>query len=591
MLHRSDKRNLLLMAVLICVLCQTVVPFDCFAETYTEALKRGYQLRDDGDSDGAIGALVIAKSMAPNAFNDAAVVLARLYEKLGRYSEADAEYKAILGATNNLSIKEEYARFLTEQGKFNEASSYWSSMLAEYPNNQKALYYMGICCESEENLDQAKDYFKKAISISSQTTYGQYAAQKLARLEHQDANRNAAKSFPIDPETGPLGFGWWNLKKMPIHVYIDDGSDVPGYRSEMKSFVTSAMDAWRHASGGKFNFAIDPPDSQSESAWKASLGKTTDPILRMVMKKKLPADPVSAGIHVHWTDSLGGLALGLAWPNTLSTVSAKRAEAKAKDKGTASGADSENDKDDDDETLKGDEVEIKQVHIWLITSCLADGTALPKQITAANSAIIDKQNRMLAEVAIHEFGHALGLPHSNNPHDIMCSGIFALDSRDHLEARDLSKGDTGSLREHYNSYEEDPLKNSEVLTKTASGSANGKTPKISIDLKTAQPDKVGAAILGRTNISSSAANDQVSQLNAVMFDLNSKQYSSALQKLNQILQKQTNNFQAIYLRAVTNVMMHNYKDAGADYEAVIHASPDSALAKRAAEGLRKLKSN
>ncbi len=553
---------------------------------------RGRNLMQAGDDEGAIAAYCIAKGLLNSGNNndvstDPRLPLARLYTKCGRYSEAETEYQGLM-SYGGTPIKYEYGQFLMNQGRFASAMSIWSDLISQNPKDPIPVYGMALALEATDSPDSAKDYYHRCVDMAPNSEQAANAKMKLARLDSAIEKRDSGTFFPVDPEYGEGVLGWWSLEKMPLHVYIDDGTNVRGYRPEMKNFIYRALEEWRQASKGHITFVLDPPDPKGEAAWREAFGKT-DPLLKMESTKmQAPEDPVITNIHVHWTESLGGLALGLAW------TSAYGSKMKGKKHALNSTA-----------------------HIWINTNSLADGSAIPK-ITAANTAILEKQNRVISEVSVHEFGHVLGLPHSSNSKDVMCSGIFSLNTSDLLESRALSVGDIRSLAEHYNNFEgrgypasailvdDDEKaddKPSELKPPAASGGGKGSfkvTALPSTDSSSSEakknpsPNNKGAGSPYSIHIPSPqelAKKRLEKDLNDANFEIETKNYAEAITKLDSILLQQPANPSAHYMKAVAYVYLKNYKEAQKEYALVIKAAPGSALAQRASEGLAKLKNN
>jgi cytochrome c-type biogenesis protein CcmH/NrfG len=76
-----------------------------------------------------------------------------------------------------------------------------------------------------------------------------------------------------------------------------------------------------------------------------------------------------------------------------------------------------------------------------------------------------------------------------------------------------------------------------------------------------------------------------------MFELDTKRFSEALRRLDKVLKKDPRNFDAMYLHAVGNVMLRKYESAIKDYEELIKLAPGTDIARKANEGLRKIKHN
>lgn len=570
-----------------------------YADSYAEHLELGMKLYKQDDFDEAIVELQKAKALSPR-HPIIRLGLARSYEKLRRYSEAESEFQELIALEpTNLANTVELAFFYMEQGKYQNANSLFQDVLNKDRSHTDALWGAGISSEGMDNLGSAQEYYQKLIKEHPGTHQAADAQVRLKRISGAEKAISSNQFFPIDNDLGIAGLGWWNLRHMPLHVYVDSGDGVQGYRPEMRTFVQKALDNWSLASRGAITFILDGYDGRNESEWARQ--EASKSVLSRIQARMsdMPHDPVPCDIHIHWTDGpelRKSGALGLSWTSR----------------------------------IKDGNPILNKAHIWLATNVLADGKPLPQKKSYVSPAILESQDRMLEEVTTHEFGHILGLPHSSNPNDIMCSGVYGLNARDLVESRHLSPRDLKSLAEHYNNFEGTGIqlatKSSSLMQESSPGTAppaaggsgeaapppktEGETPSTASatppgtdETKPSDaPDEKEKADEDKPKESEEAqekpkenkadkaefSTQSYSALKDAMFDLNTKKYDQCLEKLNRILARNPNQPDAHYLRAVAYVMLRQYSNAANDYRKVVQLSPNSDLGRKAREGLRKL---
>ncbi len=540
-------------AVLLCTLALLLPVSPVLAESFMEALERGDKAVRRGDDQEAISAYIFAKSLAgTNGLSEARRRLAKLYHQLKRFDEAESEYQSMISMSNSIDIKIDLAQLYMDSGKFRNAMIMYQQLLADYPKEYKYAYALGTCHEATDSMESAKDYYRKVIEMAPASAEAEAALGRMARLDTAIKAVQSAQFFPIDPDMGQVGMGWWNLKKMPIHVYIDQG-DSKNYRPAMRSHIIDALEAWRKASGGNFTFVVDPPDPRLEQAFKTAMESK-------VIGQNLEDIPMlRPGIHVHWGDNYRGF-LGMAVTNVVAEMGSTKLERCH---------------------------EITNVNLFMHTNALAGGQPLPDTATGANASLFEAQDRLMAYTAIHELGHGFGLPHSSNPKDIMCAGIYAFNAQDMVETTGLSTNDIASLRQHYNGFTGTGMPQDIVVrrkdgspviyhdgSKVQSGRVSNAAP-----IRMAAPSLTPSPLAGSGNSAS---------FKEVSFEMDSHNYQAAVDKLTAILQKDAHNSMALYLRGVNKVMLHKYPEAIEDYQTVIKISPGSELAMKAVSGLKKL---
>ncbi len=118
-----------------------------------------------------------------------------LYEKLNNTELANSHYqKALNLAPDDWSVQNNYGRFLCERGDNQQGLELLTKAIAT-PLNDKAwlaLTNAGRCHESAQQVQQAKTFFKQALSLNN--SYAP-ALLEMQKISYHSADYWAAKSY------------------------------------------------------------------------------------------------------------------------------------------------------------------------------------------------------------------------------------------------------------------------------------------------------------------------------------------------------------------------------------------------------------
>lgn len=274
--------------------------------------------------------------------------------------------------------------------------------------------------------------------------------------------------------------------------------------------------------------------------------------------------------------------------------------------------------------------------IQIATGVNQSNTPLPPQ-SAATSKLYDARDRMVREVALHEFGHAFGLTHSDKKDDILANGIFGLNSADVMTSRALSNNDIQRLEDLYKlrdsniasskeyakrviasgksvnphdrpsfyitdadgmNFKGSDDDEDEVTTASTAGDDDNEMDESSdgtlnisgnpsVSRKTSQSPNTKRNQPPASKISASAAVTNAA-MESVLFNFRLSNFDQCVKELNMILITEPKNAQAHYMLAITLAALRRYDDASKHYHEVLKLQPTGKLATLSTTGLSKI---
>ena len=131
---------------------------------------------------------------------------------------------------------------------------------------------MGGLYQSSGNIPAALQAYKEFVTRFPRNPDASKVASLMQGLQREYSNGGvAAPGTSTDKdyfaEATSLGFVRWPASRMPIKIYIKDGSDVFGYKLSYDKILRDSFDAWSKASGGLLTFKeVTDPSSADMSA-------------------------------------------------------------------------------------------------------------------------------------------------------------------------------------------------------------------------------------------------------------------------------------------------------------------------------------
>lgn len=169
------------------------------------------------------------------------------------------------------------------KGHYKEALAYFARENKADPQNIQNVLYVGLTFSQLGMYKEAREIFdvigkalppdhpiaikaRKNMAVITQahmTSNGEF--EKSQQMIQMTKNQNSYLAYAI-----PDGkIVHWDINKMPIRVYITDGSKVQGWTPAYKAYVSDAMSLWQNATGNKLRFILttDPKKADINVHW------------------------------------------------------------------------------------------------------------------------------------------------------------------------------------------------------------------------------------------------------------------------------------------------------------------------------------
>ncbi|MBX9725314.1 MAG: matrixin family metalloprotease [Candidatus Obscuribacterales bacterium] len=125
------------------------------------------------------------------------------------------------------------------------------------PSDKNALYAIGIAYQDLGKFDESISWLQRYIRVETDQSRRSSAEDLLKDLiDDKDKLDESVSKLPdyLDHMVGGSSLRRWPQNRLPIKVYIADGSKVKGFHSQYPSYILRALDTWSLASKGRLSY-------------------------------------------------------------------------------------------------------------------------------------------------------------------------------------------------------------------------------------------------------------------------------------------------------------------------------------------------
>jgi tetratricopeptide (TPR) repeat protein len=198
----------------------------------------------------------------------------------------------ILGLAGGLSgaVLPVYADVYTQgiqaykQGQYTQAVRLLEQAAKIDPSNANTSFYLALSYSRSGQYTQARTMFENVgrllppnhpLAIKARNNMAVLTQAQITSVGNDDKARQVISQ--ARQQNNYLAYAipkgkiiHWDPAKMPLKVFISNGSQVPGWKPEMTQLVHQAMSAWQSATGGRVRFATvsDPNQADIVLRWQ-----------------------------------------------------------------------------------------------------------------------------------------------------------------------------------------------------------------------------------------------------------------------------------------------------------------------------------
>jgi tetratricopeptide (TPR) repeat protein len=152
-------------------------------------------------------------------------------------------------------------KVLVERNDYEGAAAQYNCVLALAPDDAETWASLGACYHTLGKLNEGIACFAKALEIDQYISNNKIVRDMLPIMERSATDpglgTSPCKNSPDDYLADATRFriARWASDRMPIKVFIKDGTGVPGYKPEYADLLKQGFSKWADASGNKLKFS------------------------------------------------------------------------------------------------------------------------------------------------------------------------------------------------------------------------------------------------------------------------------------------------------------------------------------------------
>lgn len=205
-------------------------------------------------------------------------------QKAQKFKEAEPIAEALSKSAPSIpEIQCIYGEILVKVGKVEQAHTIAKKLTESMPDDPRTWSLMGNTCLYSGRKAEALSAYKKYISLANNANTKVQASGLITLLSQEiaDEKKNQIISPPGTYLSAATVYGVirWTSDKMPLKVFIKDGSSIRGYQSSFIDVLKESFGQWQERSDNtvSFTFVETVPESDIEVYWSDDKAKLYNP--------------------------------------------------------------------------------------------------------------------------------------------------------------------------------------------------------------------------------------------------------------------------------------------------------------------------